>query len=638
MCGVCGFVGPGDRGLLKDMTRVLAHRGPDNEGLFIGEGVGLGHRRLSVIDLSPGANQPMCNEEGDIWISYSGEIYNFMELRGELEANGHSFKSRSDTEVIVHAYEEYGDKCVELFNGMFAFALWDSGERRLLLARDRFGIKPMHYYMGDGVMLFASEIKSILQYPGLEAEVDLQSMHYYINLRYVPGVNTMFKGVRRLLPGHTLTYQGGRVSLSSYWEPSITESRHPESYFVKKTRRLLEESVKRHLISDIPLGVCLSGGIDSSTVVALATKYSDDPVDTFCMGFGNPQDEVEDARIVAQAFDTNHHELVVQDHLIRDYPEMIWYADEPKRNLYPFYVYELAAEQVKSVLGGLGGDEVFGGYVFKYKYVAKIDRIRGRVNKALMEGVEKAAKEILALQTRHGDIVDDDELDYLDMMRYLDSNVDLYLVAQTLDRVFNPEYLKKIYGLKLSHERLRDVRQEYMRFFDSGGDFINQVFTADFAVKMVDDFLLVDDRMSCANSVESRVPFLENNLVAFSFTIPASQKLSDPNGKNILRKAVRDLLPKNVLSKEKRGFASSTLDTYVRELRECAAQSLPEGNLVTNDLIKKDYVLKVLNEIPNPRLRLHYDVIWNLYAAEIWYEIYINGNPRKPKIKANKVM
>lgn len=631
MCGICGFVGFEDGGLLTRMTKILSHRGPDNRETYTDECVGLGHTRLSIIDLSEAANQPLSNEDGSVWVTYNGEIYNFRELRSELKAKGHEFASDSDTEVIVHAYESWGDRCVERFDGMFAFALWDASKRRLLLARDRFGIKPLHYYTKHGQLFFASEIKAILQHEAVPRNVDRQSFHYFVNLRYVPGKRTMFEGIHRLLPGSLLVWKEGNIRIRRFWKPHIEEANYSESYFVKKTRELLEDSVQRHLVADVPLGVLLSGGLDSSTIACLANRFVDEPLNTFTMGFGNAEDEIDDARIVAEHLGSEHKELIVEHTLLKDYPKMIWYADEPKRNLYPYDIYALVKENVKTILGGLGGDEVFGGYVFKYNYIKRAECIRRRIRKKEERDVAKAAASLIRFQNRYGNVVDDQHLDYLDTMRYLNSNVDLYLVAQTLDRVHSKGFLNQLYGRRMSPRQLRAVRDEYKKFFASRQDFLNQVFVADMAIKMSDDFLLVDDRMSMANSLESRVPFLENDLVSLALKTPARMKLHDMNGKTILRKAVKDIVPKQVLEKKKRGFATSTVDTYVGELRECAEARLPEGNLVKEGYIKREYVLKILNELPNPRLRLHYEVLWNLYTAELWYELFINGDPRHPK-------
>lgn len=352
MCAIAGFNFE-DKSLIRKMCDVMAHRGPDGEGYYSGSSITLGHRRLSIIDLETG-NQPVYNEDGSIVVVYNGEIYNFRELRAALETRGHRFSTASDTEVIVHAYEEFGRDCVKHFNGMFAFALYDAGRDELFLARDRCGVKPLHYtQLQDGTFLFASEIKALLQYKRVKREMDPQSLHYTINLRYIPGERTMFMGIFRLPPGHTMVVKNRMVTITRFWEPSHNRIRHPESYYIRMLRKLLDAAVERHLISDVPVGLMLSGGIDSSALVALASRKTDEPIKTFCMGFGNANDEIMDARFVAEQFGTDHQELVVDTHLLRDYPRMIWYADEPKRNLYPYYISEMVGREVKTALGGL---------------------------------------------------------------------------------------------------------------------------------------------------------------------------------------------------------------------------------------------------------------------------------------------
>ena len=638
MCGICGIFGMDDKKLLKRMTEVLKHRGPDDVGYYTDSSISLGHTRLSIIDLVSG-KQPIYNEDKSVIIVYNGEIYNYKELREDLEKKGHRFYTASDTEVIVHAYEEYGYDCVNLFNGMFAFAIWDSNRKKLFLARDRAGIKPLHYtFMEDGIFLFASEIKSLLQYEKVKREMDPLSLHLFINLRYIPRERTIFKGIKRLLPAHIMIVDKGGVKTKKYWELKVEYSNKPEEYYIKKLRKLLEDAVKRHMISDVPVGVSLSGGIDSSTIVVLASQVSEEPLKTFCMGFGTENDEVDDARLVADYFGTDHHEVVVERSLLKEYPKMIWYADEPKRNLYPYYVSELVGKHVKTALGGLGGDELFGGYVFKYNFVNRIEEMRKRAIFETKTKISKIADRLISFQTGYGDFVDDEHLDYLEMICAINSNTDLYLITQTLDKVFDREYLEKIYGEKLLKEDLVPVREIYRPYFDNNLPFLEQVLLTDFSVKMTDDFLLVDDRMNMAHSVESRVPFLDKELVEFAFTMPPDLKLKDPNGKYILKMAMKHLLPKEVLKKEKRGFAASTYETYLREGREIAQQKLPEGNLVKEGYFKREYIDKVLNAIPNPRLNLHYDVIWKLLMVEIWYEIFINGDVRKPMLDINKMI
>lgn len=626
MCGIAGFNFE-DRSLVQRMCEIMAHRGPDGEGYYTNKDITLGHRRLSIIDLETG-DQPIFNEDGSIVVVYTGEIYNFRNLRSELEIRGHRFVTESDTEVIIHAYEEYGYDCVRLFNGMFAFALYDSEKKILFLARDRCGIKPLHYtLLKDGTFLFASEIKALLQYGRVKAEMDPHSLHCIINLRYIPGERTMFRGIYRLPPGNFMIVDTSGIKMQKFWEPVQQIGDASDEYYIATLRKLLEDSVSRHLISDVPVGIMLSGGIDSSSVVALASRMMDEPPKTFCMGFGHANDENNDARLVAEYFGTDHHELIIDDHLLRDYPKMIWYADEPKRNLYPYYISQMVGKHVKTALGGLGSDELFGGYIFKYNYVRGIEDIRKKAIYETKMEIAKIADKLISFQTRYGNIVEDEHLDYLEMVRGINNNTDLYLITQTQDKVFTREYLEKIYGDKLLMEEITPIRDIYSPYFSDNRPFLDQLMMADFREKMVNDFILVDDRMAMANSVESRVPFLDTHLVDFAMNVPTELKTRDPNGKYILKMAMKDILPKEVLQKKKQGFASGTYEVYLKEGREMAENVLCEGSLVKEGYIKKEYIEKILRAIPNPRLDLHYGVLWNLLTCEIWYGMYIINKP-----------
>jgi len=637
---MCGFVGFNfeDIILAKKMCDVIAHRGPDGEGYYANTNVTLGHRRLSIIDLQKGG-QPIFNEDGSIVVVYNGEIYNFQDLRLDLEKRGHQFSTDSDTEVIVHTYEEYGYECVQYFNGMFAFALYDQNKDLLFLARDRLGIKPLHYTcLDDGRILFGSEIKALLQYKQVKREMDPQSLHYILNLRYIPGERTMFRRIKRLLPGHSMIVKSGEMTIIPYYQLTYRAEDHSEDYYIKTTRKLLEESVRRHLISDVPVGIMLSGGIDSSSIVALASTMVDEPIQTFCMGFGNENDENSDAQRIADHFGTDHHSLIVSDNLLKDYPKMIWYADEPKRNLYPYYISEVVSKHVKTVLGGLGGDELFGGYVFKYNFVKKIESIRNRTMYETRKQMAEIADRMIHYQTRYGDNVDDLNLDYLETIRNIQSNTDLYLITQTLDKVFTNEYLEKIYGPEMLKRRLDAIRDIYLPIFNDEKPFIDQLQIADTRMKLADDFLLVDDRMNMAHSLESRVPFLDTHLVDFAFRIPSEMKLQDPNGKHILKMAMKDILPDFVLKKEKQGFASSSYTMYLRGGRDLAQQILSDGCLTREKYISQDYVDSVLHTLPNPRLDLHYTALWNLMVSELWYRIFIESECNTPNITIDRLL
>lgn len=637
MCGIVGFNFE-DLPLARRMCDTIAHRGPDGEGYYSNRCITLGHRRLSIIDIETG-DQPIYNEDGTIVVVYNGEIYNFRELRADLEKCGHRFSTASDTEVIVHAYEEYGYDCVRLFNGMFAFALYNANTGVLLLARDRFGIKPLHYtYLDDGTFIFGSEIKSILCSGRVRREMDPNSLHMLVNLRYNPGERTMFRGIRRLLPGHILVVKSGELTTQEFWSPPTTTEVHSEDYYVRTLRRLLEAAVERHMISDVPVGMLLSGGIDSSSIVALASQMATEPLQTFCMGFGNANDEMNDAQFVADHFGTDHHELIVDAQLLRDYPKMIWYADEPKRNLYPYYISEMVSTHVKTVLGGLGSDELFGGYVFKYNFVDSIEEIRRRTITETKNEITTIADILINFQTQYGTITDDEHLDYLETIRHLNDRPALYLITQTQDKVFHKSYLEKIYGPNLLSEDLTPVRDLYAPLFENQESFLDQVMMADLRIKMADDFLLVDDRMNMANSVESRVPFLDSALADFALTIPTNLKTRDPNGKYILKRAMKDILPREVLQKKKQGFASGTYEVYLKEGREMMQQVLPEGALVSNGFISRDYVDRVLSQLPNPKLTLHYGALWNLLTAEIWYHLFIENDGCRPSFSIDNII
>ena len=448
----------------------------------------------------------------------------------------------------------------------------------------------------------------------------------------------MFRDIFRLLPGHFMVVTEKGISRHQYWKPELSQGHEPEEFYIKTLRRLLEESVSRHLISDVPVGIMLSGGIDSSSIVALASQMMDEPPKTFCMGFGHGNDENADARLVAEHFGTEHYDRIVHDNLLQDYPKMIWYADEPKRNLYPYYISEMVGKHVKTALGGLGADECYGGYIFKYDFTRGIDDIRKKTMYETKREIERIADQLIRFQTQYGNIIEDGHLDYLEMIRGLNSNTDLYLITQTQDKVFDREYLEKIYGENLLKEDLPPIREYYNQFFNNNQSFLDQLMVADFSEKMVDDFLLVDDRMNMAHSVESRVPFLDVDLVNFSFQIPTELKIRDPNGKYILKMAMKDILPKEVLGRKKQGFASGTYEVYLREGREMAQNVLCEGNLVKDGFIKREYIEKVLRTIPNPRLDVHYGLLWNLLVSEIWYDMYIKPDDLSFQMNIDKIL
>lgn len=607
MCGICGFVGFEDRDLLKRMCKVIQHRGPDDSGTFTDRDISLGHQRLSIIDLKTG-HQPIHNEDESIWIVYNGEVYNFPELKRDLESKGHRFCTETDTEVIVHAYEEYGYDCVKRLNGMFAFALWDSNKKILFLARDRLGIKPLYYTLIDNKILFASEIKSILQYKEIKRKVDLKSLYLLINFMYIPGKTTMFAGIHELLPGHMLVYENRKITVSEYNRIEINPEIKPEGYYVKKLRKVLDRAIERHMISDVPLGSFLSGGLDTSTIVALMTKFSDEPIKTFCMGFGEEVDELPDARLISEYFGTDHYEFVIDPKQGLDILEKtIRYADMPKINLHPYLIYELASKKVKVCMSGTGGDEMFGGYIRRYKAVLLLNKI----NQITPEIIKKHA--LTRLDILHQTIDTRTEYNYLWALSHLGKWDDIYLIlfcdiipADEINALtkFNPT----------------DIKPLFTEYFNNKLHPLDKVLLADIKTQLVDNYLNVDDAMSMANSLEIRVPFLDSELVDFTCQLPWNMKVRGGVGKYILRKAMTKELPKRVFEKKKQGFGMSSYYWFKDELKE-QGKNLSDSKAI-NTYFNKPYISRLIKNIPNAKHRNH-QLIMTLLAFDIWHKIYI---------------
>ncbi|NMC58998.1 MAG: asparagine synthase (glutamine-hydrolyzing) [Candidatus Methanofastidiosa archaeon] len=633
MCGICGIYGDDNPELLKKMMKVMGHRGPDEEGSYEDKGILLGHKRLSIIDLSTGS-QPIYNEDNSVVIIFSGEIYNFQEIRSGLEKKGHKFYTNTDTEVIVHLYEEKGVDCLKDFNGMYAFAIWDSNKKRLFIARDPHGMKPLYYY-GDGKrFLFASEVKAILQDNTIKREVDINSFHFFCNLRYLPRDKTILKGIKKLESGSYLLLENGKLTKKDM-APRLFhyEDNYDENYWLSLVENALMNAVRRHLISDVPVGINLSGGIDSSLITAFAAKISDAPVKTFCMGFGEADDEIEDARKVSDYYDTEHRDLLIKSKLAKDYPMMIWYADTPKRNLYPYYLTELTSKYVKVALGGLGGDELFGGYTWKYEYANRTEEIRKRVSKEKREEYSHHAKKLLEYQIKHGHIDDDTYMEYIKKIKFIDNDIKLYLEIQTLDEVFTKDYLEKIYGNKIHIDKLEDIYEYYGRRYNNNLSFLENILLLDYSIKMVDDFIFIDESMAMGHSLEGRIPFLDKEIVDISFKMPFELKYKGGVGKYILKKLAKKYLPQEVLTKPKKGFGSGVFFSFNEEIQELCKKALCDGNAVRDGFVDKDYIDKIIMRPPQRELVKHYSLMWSLLSFEVWYNIYIKEERTEPPKK-----
>jgi asparagine synthase (glutamine-hydrolysing) len=636
MCGISGIYnlagGSVDGRLVKRMCKAIAHRGPDDEGYYVDKSVALGCMRLSIIDLMTG-HQPMSNEDGSCWIVYNGECYNYMELGRTLRDNGHRFGTKSDTEVILHAYEEYGINFLNMLNGMFSLAIYDQNSRRLLLARDKCGVKPLYYAIVGDLFLFSSEVKGILQYELVPRELDTAALHFLLNVRYIPGAQTLFSRVKKLLPGHYISVEQKREIVNEeYWRPRWETAGRSEDYWISRVRETVKAAVKRHLISDVPVAIYISGGIDSSSIVAFASKFAPEPLLTFCMGFGDYTDELSYAQKVAEHFGTNHRDFIIYSSLLKEFPRMIWYADMPKRNLYPYYISEIASKYAKVVLSGLGGDEIFGGYDFKYADFRRIENLRNKIPVGQSKKLSRIAGPLQHFQTSLGDLEDDAVLKYCQKIRNLYDDARLYAMFQTIDRVFDDDYLTKIYGPRMKNHTADEIVELYRPYFraDDRKSLVKEVMYADLRIKMPDDFLFVEDATSMAHSLEARVPFLDNELVQLGLSMPVDMKYRDGEGKYILKRAMRPYLPKEVILRKKQGFSANTYSTYVSELKEIAGQLLPNGYVVREGLVRKQYVEKILRNRAVSELSPHYNVLWTLVGLEIWWGIYMVRDPRKP--------
>lgn len=632
MCGICGLAGANlDSVIVEEMCHSLSHRGPDGSGMYRNARVVLGHTRLSIIDLVTG-DQPMSNEDETVWVVFNGEIYNYRALRRELEMQGHCFRSDSDTEVLVHLYEEQGETFLPRLDGMFAFALWDVRRQRLILARDCFGIKPLHYYFDGATLRFGSEVKALLMDPSIPRRVNFQTLHYFLNLRFIPGEDTLFENIRRLPPAHLLVFENGTVRITPYYQFTPLENSHRgEAFYAEGIRHYLREAVRKQLVSDVPLGVYLSGGLDSSAIVGLMSEMVSEPIRTFTMGFDEPTDELEDARLVANFFATDHHEIVLRPDPLRDLARVIWHAEEPKENILQGYLLSrFAREHVKVVLGGLGGDELFAGYTLnEFIYpVQSLHRLMPRVVGDRL--LRPLGRFIFDVQNRSGMLTLDEYRRGMQMLLALGDPEYYYLI---LRNVWDYDRGKKasLYGPALRDRQFSPTHTAFDRFFqDRSIGALEQVLWAEFNTKMVDDFLANEDRTAMAHGLEVRVPFLDRDLVQFAFSIPVGLRMRGRETKYIFRRAMEGVLPAQTLRKKKWGFSFNPYYQFRKDLRGVAERVLARQRLETQGLFNYQYIRRILDHPPHPRLRWHYFFLWNLVGFQIWHKMFIEGDPRRP--------
>ena len=628
MCGIAGFVytdgSSADARIIRAMTDVIAHRGPDGSGFHVQGEAALGHRRLSIIDLATGG-QPMSNEDDSLWITYNGEIFNHADVRPELEAAGHRYKSHCDTETVIHAYEQHGDQCLTQFRGMFAFAIWDQVNRRLFCARDRLGIKPFYYFWNGRLFAFASEIKALLKHPEISAEFNDKLLPEYLAFGYTSGEVTLFKGIRKLMPGHTLALTCGgdaKLEIKQYWDapcPTEFEERSDERW-IAECRTRLEEVVRMRLMSDVPLGMFLSGGIDSSAIAALIKRMTNGPVKTFSVGYAESQfSELSEARQVAAQIGTDHHEVLVSmDEFFNALPRLVWHEDEPitwPSSVSLHFVSRLASERVKVVLTGEGSDELFGGYS-RYRFY-QLNQQWMRAYRGVPNGVRSAIQNAVAGSP------------------LLSASVRRKLGHTVLGRDSSIEslYLNNFYCAFGAEEQERLLIEHfaanpYANFLDRWESTVHsqtlpRLLYSDQKTYLV-ELLMKQDQMSMSCSIESRVPFLDHKFVEFAASVPPHMKLRGKQGKYIMKKAVEDLLPPNIVYRKKMGFPTpitawlrrdqaSTIRDYLRD---------PDGLLAA-------YVnMEYLNDLLDKHDRGIHDAtdrIWRLLNLQVWGDMYLTG-------------
>jgi asparagine synthase (glutamine-hydrolysing) len=623
MCGIAGIVSLEGRPVLdrelRAMCRAMHHRGPDDDGFYLDERAGLGMRRLSIIDIA-GGRQPVHNEDRSVWAVFNGEIYNFQELRRHLETRGHFFRTHTDTEVIVHLYEEYGIDCVDHLRGMFTFALWDKGCNELLLARDRLGIKPLYYAEAGGRLVFASELKCLLELPEVGRDLNWKSVAHLFTFLTTPADESIIQGIHKLQPGHVLSLSPGKAPVvKRYWGLKFEPDRGKSlSYFVEQTRERLAESVKLHMISDVPLGAFLSGGIDSSAVVATASKASSGPLRTFSIGFKESDyNELEYARAVAAHFGTDHHDLILEPQSFDELDGLSWYLDEPfgDSSAIPTYmVSKLAADHgIKVILSGDGGDELFAGYE-RYAVEQK-ERQRpelpGPVRSMLGWLGEMAPP---AMRGRN--FVRHYALD--GPARYLDACT--LFRRDDLRALFEPEFAEML----APHEPWR-AKAAQMQSGD--GHWLSAIQNLDINNYLPLDILTKVDRMSMAHSIETRVPFLDHKLVEFAATIPPEMSLQGETTKAVLKNAMRGTLPDSIIDRPKKGFAVPLRYWFRGKLSSYARDLLLGDRARRRGIFKPEAIEQILSRHEHGQdLDLQ---LWTLLSFELWSATFLDQTPQK---------
>ncbi len=624
MCGIAGIMGSQRNDAIKKMTDIMIHRGPDDSGYFHDDNIALGQRRLSIIDLNSG-RQPISNEDNTLQLVCNGEIYNSPELRKELKSRGHQFKTETDVEVILHLYEEHSDDCVKFLRGMFAFAIWDSRRRRLYIARDHLGQKPLFFCQHNGAFAFASEAKSILASEIVKPEIDLEGLWHYLSLRFMPDDHSMFKFVQKLPAAHYLVYENSRITINHYWDVDFKNKLNAsEDDLTEQLDELLLETVKGHLLSDVRVGAFLSGGIDSGTVASMMAVLGEKSLPNFSIGTKEKEfDELPFARMVSEKYGMEAHEKIIEPDLIHTIPSMIYHMDEPA-DPFGFGVYlvsEMASEHVKVVLGGDGGDENFAGYdryygqrlVDYYCLLPQwfrqgiVKKITDRIPESF--GYKSLAQKAAWVNEMSLFSGGDRYAQSLGVLRFTHESKRKLFTASAIDELGDPSSSEKI-----------------LKYFnaDNADHVVDKMLYTDLMTRIPDHLLTIGDRMTMAHSLESRAPLIDYKVVEFAATLPANIKLKGNNLKYILRQVAKRYLPPDVTRLKKQGFRFPLGIWFRTDLKEFLLRLFEQSRFVELGLFEKSYIDNLLEEHISGKVDHNYR-IWVLLNLEYWYRMYFEG-------------
>ena len=648
MCGICGTVGFAEQRQLNAMNSAIVHRGPDDGGSHIicrSDGVpwvGLANRRLSIIDVSSAGHQPMSNEDGRIWLAYNGEVFNYLDLRPTLESQGHVFRSNTDTEVLIHLYEEHGVDFLSELNGMFGLALWDHANQRLLLARDPFGIKPLYYLpLGGGRLAFASEVKSFIAGGLLKPELDDEALHYYLNFLWVPGPKTLFKGVFKLMPGHCLLWHDGQFEVKPYWDelPVVNPRERSEAELAEELRAILYAAVKRHLISDVPLGVFLSGGLDSSSLLALGTQITNRSMKAYTVAFRaeDAQHEQSDedpkyARLVAEKYGADHHVIELKPDIASLLPKIVWHMDEPVADpaaITSYLICKAAREQLTVLLSGQGGDEIFGGY--RVHLTERFSRPLTSLPAFIRDKVMLNAWDILPSIKNNLPGIRPGKV--MAFHRYFRKVLQGAGYGREKSYVFHRSYYApgEQQGLYTqgfaSQVEQYDPYATHLKYFDrvKGADFVDQMLFLDQKTFLPELNLTYSDKTSMAASVEVRVPLLDQQVAAFMRQVPARYKIKGTQQKYLFKLAMEGILPPEVIWRGKASFGAPVRSWLKEDLRPMIQEFLSEKTLKQRGYFEPVAVQRMINQHVTGQEDRPLQ-IWALLTLEIWMQQFVDGN------------